>query len=127
VHRVLVVDDDPDILETLRMALPAFFGAGLDVDTAPSAEQAQAKLDQGPYDAILSDERMPGMSGTELLAWARRAHPRALRVLMSAYLAEQVRDRARGEAGAHLVLSKPFDARRAAGWLRQALPQRQVE
>jgi CheY-like chemotaxis protein len=58
--RILVVDDDPDIVESLRMVLES---ADYDVNTAGSAEEAQDKVQAAPPDLILLDIMMP--DGTE--------------------------------------------------------------
>jgi diguanylate cyclase (GGDEF)-like protein len=82
-HRctALLVDDEAYLLPTLQALLAAEF----DVRTATSAEEAQAVLASGAVDILLTDQRMPRRSGTELLEWARRHTPRTIRLLMTGY------------------------------------------
>jgi EAL domain-containing protein (putative c-di-GMP-specific phosphodiesterase class I) len=65
--RVLVVDDDPDLLELYGRALA---GCGLEVETAPDGRSAEALLG-GAFDAIVSDVHMPGLDGVQLLRAVR--------------------------------------------------------
>jgi len=68
---VLIVDDDSDIRETLAEILEY---AGYSVETVASGEDAIARLEHAAYDAIVSDLRMPGMTGVELFRWLQRNH-----------------------------------------------------
>jgi two-component system NtrC family sensor kinase len=71
---ILVVDDEPSIQDLMVEILTQ---AGYRVDTAGSGAAALAKIGRGRYDLIISDLKMPGMSGAELYEQARRAHPEA--------------------------------------------------
>src|SRR5437867_5531725 len=71
---VLIVDDDPALLEALPGALRRRMG-GVTVDTADSAEAALDRIDARDYDAIVTDIKMPGMDGLELLAQIRTRRP----------------------------------------------------
>ena len=77
---ILVVDDDPSIREVLSRML-RHDGR---VVTAPCANDALASLEESPADVLVSDHRMPGMSGIELMEAVRRRFPDTARVLMSA-------------------------------------------
>jgi DNA-binding NtrC family response regulator len=80
--RLLVVDDDASVRRTLSQILAA---EGHVVETAESAEQALSRLGDPPPDLVLSDVRMPGMSGLDLLALLRQRLPGSDVVLMTAY------------------------------------------
>jgi DNA-binding NtrC family response regulator len=80
--RILVVDDDSYVREATEEILTR---NAYDVDTAPEAATALRKLDEGDYDLILSDIRMPGMSGLELLEGARAKAPDVLIIMMTAF------------------------------------------
>lgn len=78
---LLVVDDDPHILATLQGLLADEFT----VLTAASAEAAQQVFAAHPIDIILTDQRMPRMSGVAFLEWARQHHPHTARLLMTGF------------------------------------------
>jgi eukaryotic-like serine/threonine-protein kinase len=78
---VLLVDDDERILNALRTLLRRDYA----VQTAPGGEEALAILQRGGIDVIVSDQRMPGMSGVELLRKARALAPGAARILLTGY------------------------------------------
>ncbi|HET6399246.1 MAG TPA: response regulator, partial [Candidatus Thermoplasmatota archaeon] len=74
--KLLIVDDEPDILLATRSYLTRSFPS-LQVETAAGGAEAVARLAQERFDIILSDYRMPGMDGLELLAAASRIAPAA--------------------------------------------------
>jgi diguanylate cyclase (GGDEF)-like protein len=78
---LLVVDDEPYILNTLSSLL----GGEYEVLTADSAEPAQEIFGRRPIDIILTDQRMPRLSGVQLLEWVRTHHPRTIRLLMTGF------------------------------------------
>jgi response regulator RpfG family c-di-GMP phosphodiesterase len=80
--RVLCVDDEPFILEGLALNLRRYF----EVVTAPNGATAlQTVKTRGPFAVILSDMRMPGMSGAELLAEVRKIAPNTVRMLLTGH------------------------------------------
>jgi CheY-like chemotaxis protein len=68
-HRILVVDDEADLVEIL---VEDFSQYGVEVFSAASGQKALAILDREPVTVIVSDLRMPGMDGVELLREVRR-------------------------------------------------------
>jgi DNA-binding NtrC family response regulator len=79
--QVLCVDDEPSILRSLQWLLKKQF----DVKTAASGNEALALLETNDFDVIVSDQRMPGMMGSEFLHEARKISPRAMRILLTGY------------------------------------------
>jgi DNA-binding NtrC family response regulator len=79
--RLLFVDDEESILTTMRI----MFRRQYDVLVAGGGEQALELLRQHDVDVIVSDQRMPGMVGVEVLREARKIRPRAMRVLLTGY------------------------------------------
>ena len=101
---ILVVDDEAHIRTHLATYLRS---EQYTVELAASAIETLALLDRGPVDVVLSDVRMPGMSGLELLHEIRRRHGDAVVVLMTAYAT--VPDAVEAmRAGAYDYLTKPF-------------------
>lgn len=79
--RILFVDDEPRIL----VAMKALFRSQYDVFTANSGAQAVELLQTEAVDVVVSDQRMPNMTGVEVLREARKLRPRAIRVLLTGY------------------------------------------
>lgn len=105
---ILLVDDDPRILTSLSQALA---GDATEVRTAPSAEEALAELGASPADLVLSDLKMPGMDGVELLKLVRERAPSTDVVIMTAHEDLPTVARAMRE-GALDFLVKPLDLHR---------------
>ncbi|HVO09764.1 MAG TPA: sigma-54 dependent transcriptional regulator [Vicinamibacteria bacterium] len=80
--RVLVVDDDPDILRFVEAALAA---QGHEAVGVASAEQALAQVGREPPDALLTDIRLEGMDGLQLLAEVRRGQPELPVIVMTSH------------------------------------------
>jgi CheY-like chemotaxis protein len=78
---LLVVDDDRIILDLLRRT----FSEHYEVTTAPSGIEALALLNTQRFDLILTDQKMPGMTGLELIAEARKLQPDQQAILLTAY------------------------------------------
>lgn len=79
--RLLFVDDDERILNAVR----ALFRQDYEVVTAGGGEAALDALKQGAFHVIVSDQRMPGVTGVELLRQARALAPNAVRILLTGY------------------------------------------
>jgi DNA-binding NtrC family response regulator len=76
-----VVDDEPENLDYVRRCLRKDF----DVVTANSPEQALALLGNGHYDVIVSDQRMPGMNGSQFLSRSLATTPASIRIIITGY------------------------------------------
>ena len=101
---LLVVDDEAYILHTLSALLASDF----EVLTADSAEVARRLFLEGPIDIVLSDQRMPGGTGVELLEWVRRHSPRTMRLLMTGHAELEDAIEAINRGQVHRYLSKPW-------------------
>ena len=104
--RLLIVDDEPNLLR----ALEALLGAqGFEVTTARSGAEALVKLAQGLPDLIISDIRMPGMSGYELARQLRDSSRTALVPIVFLTAKGEAGDRIEGfRAGVDAYFTKPF-------------------
>lgn len=76
---LLLVDDEPFVLNTLSLLL----GNEFEVLKATSGEEAKKVFLSREVDLILADQRMPGMSGVQLLEWVREHSPRTIRLIMT--------------------------------------------
>src|SRR5256886_17095115 len=106
---ILVVDDEMGILDVLRILLK---GEGFDVTTAQGGKAGLEALKAGAPDIGLTDIKMPGVSGTDLLAAVREQDPGTPVILMTAQASLQTPIQA-GDQGRLSVLQKPVcnDAR----------------
>jgi two-component system NtrC family sensor kinase len=105
--RILVVEDEPEVAEVLREALEA---QGHEVEVASDGESARARLDRGGIDLVISDLRMPRMSGPELYEKIVAGHPEmSRRVVFSTGDLVSAETRRFCERTGNPVLEKPFD------------------
>lgn len=118
---ILFVDDEPNVLHGLKRMLRGLRD-DWDIRTASSASEALAVMAANPADVVVSDMRMPGMDGAELLAEVRRLHPETVRVILSGYADEGSILRTVGVA--HQYLAKPCGRDMLTGTIRRALALR---
>jgi DNA-binding NtrC family response regulator len=104
-HPILVVDDEPEILFSLRGLLRRDF----EVHTAESGAQALEILKQQPVHVIMTDQRMPEMTGAELLHRSRTEHPEAIRIVFTGYADIKAVVDAVNQGGIYRYLTKPWD------------------
>jgi two-component system KDP operon response regulator KdpE len=115
-QRVLVVDDEPQILRALQTNLR---GAGYEVETAATAEQALAAAALKPPDAVIVDLVLPDRSGTEVCRELRRWSSAPILVL--SVVGEEREKVAALDAGADDYVEKPFGIDELLARLRAAL------
>jgi response regulator RpfG family c-di-GMP phosphodiesterase len=108
VTSILLVDDEPDILESFRAVVEASL-PGTEVLTALSGRDGLAVLAMRKVDLILSDFKMPGMDGIEFLVRAGKLHPTVPRAMYTAFADDELRRRAIAEAGVDAFMSKSLD------------------
>jgi CheY-like chemotaxis protein len=104
---ILVVDDDP-VLRTLFQALLENYG--YTSETAENGGEAETKLAQADYDAVLLDYMMPGITGLTVLQHIQEHHPSTPVVMITGHAGGQVAPLAL-LAGARACLYKPFNCR----------------
>lgn len=105
--RLLIVDDE----ETLTFSLYQSFilsAKDYEVVTAASGEEAMEKMTENPFDLIITDICMPGISGFDVLKEIRQNHPRTDVILMTAYGSGELREQAEREGAKHYI-EKPFE------------------
>ena len=81
-YRILIVDDDDDVRDALLDELELDY----DVTAVASGVEALGHLDSERYDAIISDQRMPGMSGVQVLEEASRRDSELIRILLTGFV-----------------------------------------
>jgi serine/threonine-protein kinase len=115
--RMLFVDDEARILSALK----ATFRDKYDIETAMSGDAALELLKRRPFHVVVSDQRMPGMLGVELLRRVRETAPKTVRLLLTGYsdLASIVGSINEGEV--YRFVSKPWDNDDLAATLREAV------
>ena len=113
---VLIVDDEPRILSALHRTLRR---EGYELLIAETVERALEVVEQTAIDCVLSDHRMPGMSGLDLLERVAARWPDAGRLLITGWNVE-IEPEALVRVGVREVLSKPWDDAELKRALREA-------
>ncbi|MFN8546228.1 MAG: response regulator [Candidatus Binatia bacterium] len=118
---MLLVDDDPALLGALRRALRR---EPYEILVASNAPEALATLAARRIDVVVSDETMPGMTGTELLARVHASHPHTIRMMLTGRGSLPLAVRAINRGQVHRFFAKPCDPTDLASAIQQALQQR---
>jgi CheY-like chemotaxis protein len=119
--RVLLVDDDPTVTLVLAESLERLGGQYV-IETAQDAHKALDRIEQGPLDLIITDLRMPGMDGLELIQQVRARAPHTRLILMTGYGSTEIEATAY-HLGACRYLDKPFKAERLVAEVQAALAE----
>jgi DNA-binding response OmpR family regulator len=102
--RVLIIEDD----EEMRSLLKDFFvEEGFETDSVSNGYDAFGILTKRPFDLVITDIRMPGLTGLDILPRIRKLQPGVSVIMITAFGSEEVRRRAY-ERGATLYLEKPI-------------------
>jgi len=121
--KILFVDDDQNILDSLRLALRSK-RAEWDMSFASSSAEALEIMALEPHDVVLTDMRMPGMAGVQLLAELQARHPAAVRMILSGFADQQ--SVMRTVKLAHQYLCKPCPPHEIQDAITKALRLRGV-
>jgi two-component system response regulator HydG len=119
---VLIIDDEMGILDTLRILLK---GEGFDVVTAQGGKAGIEQIKLGQHDVVLTDVRMPGVTGLDILQAAKEQDPMTPVILMTAQASAQTAISAVNQ-GAFFYLQKPFANDDVVALLRRAVDFRAV-
>lgn len=121
--RLLLVDDEPHVLEGLALHLRRRYT----IVTRTSAEAGLSALsDEGPFVAVVSDLRMPGMDGVEFLTAVRERAPETSRLLLTGHGDLDAAVAAVNEAKVHRFLTKPCAPLRLSTALEEAIAETQA-
>ena len=105
-RKLLVVDDEPNILSSIRRLLRR---EGYEILTATSAASGLELLAKADVDVIMSDQRMPGMTGVEFLRRAKQLRPDTVRIVLSGFTELSSITDAINEGAIYKFLAKPWD------------------
>ncbi|MCK9988092.1 MAG: hypothetical protein AzoDbin1_04564 [Azoarcus sp.] len=114
---LLLVDDEPNVLNALKRLLR---GDGYRILTAGSAQEGLEILARHPVHVLLSDERMPGMTGSEFLMRVKDLHPGTVRMVLSGYANVDAITRAINNGAVSKFLLKPWDDEELRSTIRDA-------
>ena len=104
---ILFVDDEPNILDGLQRMLRTM-RHDWEMSFAGSGFEALRMLEETPIDVIVSDMKMPGMDGAQLLQEVSERHPHIVRIILSGYSEKEINMKSVGTA--HQYLSKPCES-----------------
>jgi PAS domain S-box-containing protein/diguanylate cyclase (GGDEF)-like protein len=122
-HTLLLVDDEENITSALRRLLRR---DGYRIVTACSGEDGLRRLAEHDVDVIVSDQRMPGMTGVEFLNRAKVLYPHTVRIVLSGYTELQSIIDAVNEGAIYKFLTKPWDDERLRGHIAEAFRQKEL-
>jgi len=123
-HRILVVDDHKIIRDMLENSLSR---ESYIVHSADSAKEALKILSQEPIDVVISDEVMPGMTGTQFLAVVRKDYPDTIRIILTGHASLESAMHAINEGEIYRFLTKPCNLVDLSVTIRQALEQKYLK
>jgi DNA-binding NtrC family response regulator len=115
-HAILLVDDEPEILFSLKGLLRREF----DLYTAESGQQALEILRQHRIHVIMTDQRMPEMTGVELMGHVKTEYPDAVRMIFTGYADIKAVVEAINTGGLFRYVTKPWDPDELIDLLREA-------
>lgn len=120
---LLLVDDEPNILAALQRLLRR---DGYRILASDDPLKALDLLAIESVDVILSDQRMPGMSGVEFLRRAKETHPETMRIVLSGYTDLQFITDAINEGAIYKFLTKPWDDEQLREHIREAFRGKEI-
>jgi two-component system probable response regulator PhcQ len=119
--RVLLVDDDTNIVDGLKRA---FREEEFEVSSATSAEQALELIETIPIHVLVTDERMSGMSGNELLRRVRQSYPTVIGIMLTGNAQLDVALNAINQGDIYRLFTKPCNHQELATAIKEAFEQR---
>jgi len=122
-RKVMLVDDEPQVIDVMSHFL-AF--EDYEVLTACCAADALVTLTKVSVDIVISDDRMMGMSGSELLTIIRRDYPDTIRILLTGHADLEMAIRAINDGQIYRFFTKPCNFAELSITLRQALQQKDL-
>jgi DNA-binding NtrC family response regulator len=121
---ILFVDDEPQVTQALQRS---FRREPYELLSAGSGAAAQQMLDQQHIDVVVSDEQMPGMSGSKFLSWVRNKHPHTIRMILSGQASLDAAVRAINEGEVYRFFLKPCNPTDLIFTIEHALAHKRLE
>ena len=122
-HRVLFVDHEPNVTKALKRSLRK---EPYEFLSADSADAGLRILESQPVDVVVSDEQMPGMSGSEFLAIVCQRYPDTVRMILTGHARLESAIKAINEGQIYRFFTKPCNPIDLAVTIRQALQQKDL-
>jgi CheY-like chemotaxis protein len=123
-YKILVVDDERKVLIVARKILRS---EGYDVEVCLNPEEAvEIVANRGPVAVLFTDDRMPGMRGTELLEQVKRVSPMTVRVLTTAYYDQQLIEDIVNKGEAFRFVKKPIDFNKVLKVIQECVDQYEI-
>src|SRR3989440_5010897 len=116
-HTVLVVDDESDVVASVKDLLRLDYK----VLGATRAAEGLAMLDREPVHVVMTDQRMPDITGVELLQQVREKHPDAMRLLFTGYADIRAVIDAINRGNVYRYIAKPWDPEELQAVVRDAV------
>lgn len=123
-NRILIIDDEEYVLKALVRALQ---DEDYEVFTAPSGEEALEMVRRYKFKVVISDERMPGMFGSELLAIISVRQPEVVKMLLTGYASVEAAITAVNQGEVYRFLVKPWDDFELKMMIRGAIEKYDLE
>jgi len=117
---ILVVDDEAGLGETLKLALQM---EGYQVEFFADPQRALAAFKESPFDLVITDLRMPGMTGWELAAEIKRVSPHTPIIAMTGWPVDLMRE-GNGGSSVEAIIQKPYRVNDLRAKVASLLPQR---
>ena len=115
--RLLIVDDEPDMLDFLERV----FRMDYEVIRASSAEEALNELGKSKFALVITDQKMPQITGVELLERIGERYPFLVKVLLSGFTEVPEIQRAVDRGGIHNYVVKPVDSEKLRAAVTEAI------
>ena len=119
--RLLIVDDEPDMLDFLERV----FRGAYAVTRASSAEEALDELGRHKFALVITDQKMPHITGVELLERIGERYPALVKVLLSGFTEVPEIQRAVERGGIHNYVVKPVDSEKLRAAVAEAIERHQ--
>ncbi|HXA35229.1 MAG TPA: response regulator [Steroidobacteraceae bacterium] len=121
---ILLVDDEPNVTDALKRALRR---EPYEIQTATSGAAALELLQRCRVDVVISDEQMPGMSGSVFLSAVRKQFPHTIRMILSGQASLEAAVRAINEGEVYRFFLKPCNPTDLIFTVQQALAHKRLE